>query len=162
MIIGVDNGSCSGAAVALDTTDGSIMGYTTLPQHRVHKKTELDIAGFCDWVIDLDETPELVAVEMPLSFARSSQAMRSMALCYGQLHGVCVGLQWPHRGIFVREWQKKMLGKFPKGTSKEAAFKAAQKLEPDELWLKSEYAKTPHDGIIDAYLIARYVWSENN
>lgn len=62
--------------------------------------------------------------------------------------------------IQVRDWQSKILGKTPRGQTKEAALALAQQLEPGEKWLKSPRATTPSDGAIDAYLIARYLRGE--
>ena len=158
MIIGVDNGSCSGAMVAF-TDDGDIMGYTKLPSKRVDKKQVLDLEEFVMWIIEWEEPIELVAVEQPLHFARSIQAMRSMALCYGQIEGVCFGMQWEHVGIGVREWQNAMLGYFAKGQSKKAAWRAARKLTPMDEKLSvsnKRMGAKPHDGVVDAYLIGKY------
>jgi hypothetical protein len=158
MIIGIDNGSCSGAMVAL-TGEGDIMGYTKLPSKRADKKQVLDLEQFVEWIIDWEEPIDLVAVEQPLHFARSIQAMRSMALCYGHLEGVCYGMQWEHVGIGVREWQNAMLGYFAKGQSKQAAWKAAIKLAPTEEQFSVDSNKRrakPHDGVVDAYLIGKY------
>ena len=49
-----------------------------------------------------------------------------------------------------------MLGFTPKGKTKQAALGVAQNLEPSENWLKNKRCKVPHDGIIDAFLIAHY------
>ena len=158
MIIGVDNGSCSGAMVAF-TDDGDIMGYTKLPSKKVDKKQVLDLEKFVEWVIEWEEPIELVAVEQPLHFARSIQAMRSMALCYGHIEGVCFGMQWDHVGIGVREWQNAMLGYFAKGQSKQAALKAARKLTPmgENFSIDSNKTRSKaHDGVVDAYLIGKY------
>jgi hypothetical protein len=34
MIVGVDNGACSGAAVAISSWDGALLGYTRLPSYK--------------------------------------------------------------------------------------------------------------------------------
>jgi hypothetical protein len=155
MIVGVDNGSCSGAMVAL-TDDGEVLGYTRLPAYKPKKQPkELVLEEFVEWVKMWEEPVSLVAVERPLTFSRSVQAMRSMALCYGQIQGLCAGLGWRHEGIDVRAWQNAMLGYFPKGQSKRAALRKARQLAPSEKWCSSRGNK-PHDGIVDAYLIGMY------
>ncbi len=60
--------------------------------------------------------------------------------------------------VSVHKWQKVMLGRVPKGRTKEVALKLANELEPSENWLANKRCRTPHDGMIDAYLIARYIW----
>ena len=44
----------------------------------------------------------------------------------------------------------------PKGQTKQAALDKAQAMEPSENWLKNKRCRTPHDGIVDAFLIAHY------
>ena len=164
MIIGIDNGACSGAAVALSAWDGEVLGYTSLPNHKVRNKTELDILGLRDWILSFELPPISIAVEEPLHHAPSSQSIRSMALCYGQITGLCAGMAWGYTGVAVREWQSEMLGKFPKGQSKKFAKKKAEELCKDEQWLdpRKPRSKTPHDGIIDAYLIASFEYQRFN
>lgn len=160
MILGIDNGACSGAIVALSAWDGELLGYTTLPNHKVKGKTQLDTRRLRQWVCDFELPPTVVAVEEPLHHAPSSQSVRSMGICYGQILGLCCGMFWHTESVTVNEWQKSMLGKFPKGQSKKAALKKAGQMEPDQQWLdpRKPRARTPHDGIIDAYLIAKYAW----
>jgi hypothetical protein len=50
-----------------------------------------------------------------------------------------------------------MLGHIPKGKTKQAALWAAEALAPGECWQKSKRATKAHDGMIDAFLIARYI-----
>lgn len=158
MIIGIDNGSCSGAAVALSAWDGEVIGYTSLPNHKVRNKTELDMIGLRDWILSFNLPPASIVVEEPLHHAPSSQSIRSMALCYGQIMGLCTGMAWRCEGVTVREWQSQMLGKFPKGQSKKYAMREATKRCPKEKWLdpNKPRSKKPHDGIVDAFLIAAF------
>lgn len=41
--------------------------------------------------------------------------------------------------------------------TKEAALDVANLLAPDECWLKNERCSKPHDGMVDAFLIAQYI-----
>lgn len=163
MIVGIDNGACTGAAAAINQ-NGELLGYTTLPNHKVNNKTEIDLKSFRSWIEVFDTAPVLVAIEEPLAFAPSSQAVRSMAMCYGQLYGLCVGAGWPVTGVGVKKWQKDVLGKFPQGQSKKYAEAKASELLPKETWIdpRKPKARCAHDGIIDAYLIAHYMWQQNN
>ena len=58
--------------------------------------------------------------------------------------------------ISVHKWQRAVLGFIPKGMTKIAALNTAERLAPEENWLKNKRCRTPHDGMIDAYLIAHY------
>tara|TARA_R110002153_G_scaffold3000_3_gene14217 strand:- start:794 stop:1294 length:501 start_codon:yes stop_codon:yes gene_type:complete len=63
--------------------------------------------------------------------------------------------------INPQKWQKEFWTrpKMPKGTkfdTKAAALNAANKLWPGTDWTKSERASKPHDGIVDAALLAEF------
>tara|TARA_R110000772_G_scaffold50668_1_gene116459 strand:+ start:4712 stop:5203 length:492 start_codon:yes stop_codon:yes gene_type:complete len=160
MIVGVDNGSASGALVAIDES-GNLIDYAPLPAVIRGGRSELDVVTTAKWIEWLGD-PTGIAVEEPLHRAPSTQSMRSMAMCYGMLKGMCNTMHWPFADIQVRDWQKSMLGKFPKGQSKKFALAAAQELEPDEKWHDptKPRARTPHIGIVDAYLVAQYALQE--
>jgi hypothetical protein len=53
-------------------------------------------------------------------------------------------------------WQKVMLPGCAKGDTKPAALARARQLWPAESWLASPRCSKPHDGMIDAALIAEY------
>jgi len=56
-----------------------------------------------------------------------------------------------------------MLGrKREAGMTKVLALAKANELAPDETWLASKRCTTPHDGMVDAFLIARYFLNNNN
>ena len=80
-----------------------------------------------------------------------------MAISFGKLVGMAESNGYPVQRVSVHKWQKKMLGRMPKGRSKEFALALALSLEPEENWLASKRCRTPHDGMIDAYLIALYI-----
>ena len=46
----------------------------------------------------------------------------------------------------------------PKGMTKKVALSKAEEIAPDECWIKNKRCKKPHDGMVDAFLIARYLW----
>ena len=153
MIVGVDNG-LSGGFVAI-TESGDIVDKIVMPTFIVGKKTEVDIRGVDEWITGLGGVTVL-AIEEPLPHAKSSQAIRSMALSFGKLLGMAESLDYNVSRIVVREWQKAILGKIPKGQTKVAALKAATGLAPDECWLANSRCRVPHDGMVDAYLIAEF------
>ncbi len=155
MIVGIDNG-LDGGLTAISKHDGSVISKTIMPTFHRMGKREVDCRKVYDWVIDLN-TPFTIAIEEPLKHARSSQAMRSMAISFGKILGMAESRQWDISCVSVHKWQKKMLGRVPRGRTKEAALHAATVLAPDECWQKSNRASKPHDGMVDAFLIARYI-----
>jgi hypothetical protein len=48
-----------------------------------------------------------------------------------------------------------------KGETKRAASELARRLWPDESFFATERCKTPHDGLVDAALIAEYARRKN-
>lgn len=158
MIIGIDNG-LSGGLVAISEHTGAVIDKTIMPTLHRLKKREVDTRKVYEWVMSL-ESDFLMAIEEPLHHAKSSQAVRSMALSFGKLLGLAESREWNVKCVSVHKWQKVMLGRVPKGKTKEVALMAADKLAPEECWLKSKRASKPHDGLIDAFLIARYIRGE--
>jgi hypothetical protein len=157
MIVGIDNG-LDGGLCAISKFDGSLIDKIRMPTLQRSKKKEIDIRKVHQWLMDLN-TPFIFAVEEPLAHAKSSQAVRSMAISFGKLVGMAESHDYENiMRVSVHKWQKVMLGKVPKGRTKEVALNLANQLEPSENWLANKRCRTPHDGMIDAYLIARYIW----
>ena len=158
MIIGIDNG-LDGGLTAISKTTGAVINKTVMPTLKRGSKREVDTYRLYQWILGLDEMPSnfLIAIEEPLHHAKSSQAVRSMAMSFGKIKGLCEVKDWEQCCVSVHKWQKKLLGNVPKGMTKEAAAWKAECLAPDECWQKSKRASKPHDGMIDAFLIARYI-----
>ena len=158
MIIGIDNGLDGGLA-AIDDRTGNIICKAVMPTLQRGKKREVDAYRLYQWVLGCDPGPEefIIAIEEALHHAKSSQAVRSMAMSFGKIKGLCESQQWDHCCVSVHKWQKRMLGHVPKGMTKEAAAWKAECLAPEECWQKSKRASKAHDGMIDAFLIARYI-----
>ena len=154
MIVGIDNG-LQGGLCAISKFDGGIIDKIAMPTLQRSKKTEIDAAKIKKWLLDM-ETPFVLAVEEPLAHAKSSQAVRSMAISFGKLLGMAECKGYDVARVSVQKWQKKMLGFIPKGMTKIAALNTAERMAPAENWLKNKRCRTPHDGMVDAFLIARY------
>lgn len=155
VIVGVDNG-LGGGLCALSATHGLVIDHCPMPVVRKGKKDVIDIKAFLTWLRRFDPSSTLVAVEEPLHFAKTLASMRSMAISFGMILGSCETAGYTAEPVQVRDWQPKMLGRFPRGQSKAAALRRAKMLWPDELWLAGPKCRTPHDGIVDAALIGYY------
>jgi len=158
MIIGIDNG-LDGGLTAISRTTGAVIDKTVMPTLRRAGKREIDTYKLYQWILALDPcfSDLMIAIEEPLHHAKSSQAVRSMAMSFGKIKALCEIKDWDHCCVSVHKWQKNMLGHVPKGMTKEAAAWKAECLVPEECWQKSKRASKPHDGMIDAFLIARYI-----
>lgn len=154
MLIAIDNG-ISGAACCFKRN--RLADYITMPTQMRLGKNEVDLLALQKWIKQQGRNPVVVAEE-PLRFAATLQSMRSMMLCYGSIKGMCLGNGWEFHDIQVNDWQRAMLGKFGRGQSKKVALRKAKALLPKEKWLdpSSPRSRTPHDGIVDAYLIGKY------
>jgi len=153
-VIGIDIG-LSGGLCALCPESGEIVDRIVMPT-RMHFRTgETDPHALLAWVRSFDCA--LVGIEEPLKRAPSSQAVRSMALSFGLCVGALESAGISVARVEVRDWQKALLGKFPAGQSKPAALAKARELWPEESWIPTPRHRVPHDGIIDAALVARYV-----
>lgn len=88
--------------------------------------------------------------------SKSAKAACSMAGSFHALRAVLtIGLYRWHR-ITPQSWQKAMLPKCKAGDTKPRALALAKELWPEESFLASPRCKVPHDGLIDAALIAEY------
>ncbi|MFK7825779.1 MAG: hypothetical protein AB8G05_16620 [Oligoflexales bacterium] len=80
------------------------------------------------------------------------QAMFNYGVHFGEILGFLAARKVPHVLVNPRRWQAKMLGNFNKGESKKAAYAKD--------WPSASFVpiggKKPHDGIVDACLIAEY------
>ena len=156
IVIGIDNG-ISGGICAISTHNGDVISSIPMPVTKHNGKTEVDVLATLRYVRGFLPQDVSIAIEEPLAHAKSSQAIRSMALAFGMLYGSCLAHGLPIARIAVRPWQDAMLGKRREaGMTKMLALALANKLAPDETWLATNRSSKPHDGMIDAFLIARY------
>lgn len=154
MIIGIDNG-LDGGLCAISAHSGDLIERIAMPTFQRAGKREVDTLAIYKWFVKL-HTPATIVIEEPLKHAKSSQAMRSMGISFGKVMGMCEAYGLNIQPIEVRDWQSVMLGKVPKGQTKKVALTSARKLLPEEKWLATTRSTTPHDGLVDAYLIAQF------
>ena len=84
---------------------------------------------------------------------------------FGVIEGVLAALGIPEQFVRPQAWQKVVLGGTPAAASPKArALLAAQRLYPNVDLVRGtvacwrDKARKPHDGLVDALLIARYGW----
>jgi hypothetical protein len=130
-----------------------------MPNTKFAGRREIDPEALLKW-IRIWKDP-LVAMEEPLHYAATLQSMRSMSISFGKLIGICSAADIPFVRVQVPDWHKKILGeKIPKGLTKSYALDKASLFWPTQNWCVGK-SKVPHDGIVDAALIAKYA-NENN
>ena len=153
-IIGIDNG-LSGGIVALCPESGTLIDKTAMPICGFLGKNEADVGEVMRWISYFDCRG--VGIEEPPHHTPSAAAMRSLSLSFGLITGALKQAGIHPCRITVHEWQKDVLGKVPQGMTKPAALAKAHELWPGTDWRESPRHKKPHDGMIDAALIARYL-----
>jgi hypothetical protein len=169
MIIGIDNG-LDGGIVALSPLAGlPPIAKHTMPTmmhtYPARKKTpvkssrEIYTRGLVALLGGLECNREETSVFFEHCPFHADQAltMRSMAMSAGKILAVleAMGFRRIHR-VLSFDWHPVMLGKIPQGQSKTLALAKATELWPEENWLASKASKVPHNGLIDAALIAEY------
>ena len=156
--VGIDNGINGGLAII-----GPVRGAPPVAVLRMPVKAgQVDVLAVLEW-LEAHVTPAVIGVESPCHVMKQIQSMRSLAINYGLLLG-CLRIRYRNFPTKIVEvdahsstsWQKVILGKVPKGETKAYALAAAKCIWPDESFIPSG-CRTPHDGIIDAVLIAEFL-----
>jgi len=157
IIIGIDNG-ISGGLVAISAHHGLIIATTAMPSQKHRTRNEVDIQAVHSWLSGItDGQPGRAAyiIEEPNN-SRNASTAYSVAASFHALRGYLEAYHADIRRITPQSWQKAMLGKVPKGETKAFALAKAREIWPDETWLASPRCKVPHEGIVDAALIAEH------
>lgn len=155
--IGIDNG-LTGGMVALSDHPGPPIAIATMPTRGKAKGNEVDAMAFYNWLTSLDCSFDcLTAVlETPGKHSPGAQALCSMWDSYGVIRAILECHEIRHHRITPQSWQKSMLVGCAKGDTKPAALAMAKRLWPSETWLATAKSSRPHNGLIDAALIAEY------
>ena len=157
VIIGIDNG-VSGALVALSAHNGTFIATIPMPIQKARKGNEIDVIEVERWIRQTSagiHNINCAILEEP-GGSKSAKAAMSMAGSFHALRTIMtlLGIRW-HR-ITPQKWQKEMRPGCKSGDTKPRALELAKRLWPDETFLATERSKVPHDGIVDAALLAEY------
>lgn len=153
--IGIDNG-LTGGLVALSDHPGSPLDMIVMPTRGKVKGNEVDARAVWEFINRWGIPDVTVVLETPGKHSPGAQALCSMWDSYGAIRGVLACRNIRHIRVTPQSWQKIMLTGCAKGDTKPAALAKAQQLWPAESWLASPRCSKPHDGLIDAALIAEH------
>ncbi|MDH6311132.1 hypothetical protein M2451_003999 [Dysgonomonas sp. PFB1-18] len=125
---------------------------------------QIDLLGIRKILAELDSNNSHFAVEdVHAIFGASAKSTFNFGWSLGVLEGMLVGMGIPYTKVAPKEWQKLMWQGvqpvYKSGKSidtKATSLLAANRLFPNEDFRKSERAEKPHDGIVDALLMAEY------
>jgi hypothetical protein len=179
--IGIDCGLDGGIAFLEPQTLRTVIMPVDVEIIKVGKKTKerrsINLLKLRD-IIELclrDSSGELTAIiENPGGHAPSAAGLRSMTYSFAVTEMCCVMLGVKYETVLSQAWQKTFwtkpkLPKLPKGEkrdpqekfdTKAAALAVAVDIWPEHDWLASKRCKNPHDGMVDAALLA--LWGKNN
>lgn len=151
-IIGVDSG-ISGA-ICLLSPHSKIIDWTDMPIQKTRKGNEINVISVREFLRNMTPESSVFVIEEP-GGSKSAKAAASMAASFGSLRALASIMGYRIVRVTPQQWQKAMLGT-TKGDSKKVALTLARQLWPEEKWLATERCTTPHDGGVDAALIAEY------
>ena len=156
--IGIDNG-ISGALAVLDDY-GAIMARIAMPTCKSGKGLEVDVEGLAECFATYRRAT--VVLERPTKHSKGILSLCSTWHCYGCIRTALIlgGMRY-HEVLTPATWQRLFwsrpkMAKGQKFDTKAAALRVATQLWPDEDFRASARSSTPHDGIVDALLIAEY------
>lgn len=158
LYIGIDNG-LNGGLAAISAHHGVIIDKLTMPTRKLGKGNEVDALAILGWIHKLtagSDSGITALLETPGKHSPGVMALCSMWDSYGAIRSILETRGIRHHRITPQSWQKIMLPGCEKGDTKPSALRKAKQLWPDEQWLATPRCKTPHDGMIDAALIAEY------
>lgn len=154
IIIGVDPGK-KGALVSVDTIRKRAASYRLV----FDKLGDIEVRSLVNWVCS--RLPDLILLETPTVSANDKQWGKSVVFSFGDSLGqVKVALRMsgrPIRYIKPTQWQKEIFeGITAKIPPKDKALIAYKQFYPGEPIPMAPRQKKPHDGEIDALLVATY------
>ena len=155
--IGIDNGISGGIAL-VDETSGQLMTAIAMPTKKARAGDEVDIRAIHIWLSEVtggNLSNAVYILEEP-GGSKSAKAAKSMAGSFHAMRGFFEAklLRWER--ITPSQWQKVMLPGCKAGETKPRALSRVAELWPEESFLATERSRVPHDGMIDAALIAEY------
>lgn len=155
--IGIDNG-LTGGIVALSDHPGPPIDMMTMPWKQWRSRKEIDVRAIHLWLSNVcggNLSNAVFLIEEPNN-SRNASTAYSVASCFHSFRGFFDAKFVPFERITPQSWQRFMLGKVPKGETKAFALAKAREIWPGEKWLKTPRCSTPHEGLVDAALIAEY------
>lgn len=146
--VGIDNGLAGGLVAVCN---GELVRQIPLPV----RDGDLCASEFIHAIKSLGY-PSIILIEEPGKFAPGVFALCSTWKIFGQMTGALNAHGYTYQTVAPRSWQSKILGKIPKGKTKEYALDCYVRTFDRQAPTKSDKSKKAHDGIVDAALIAVY------
>jgi crossover junction endodeoxyribonuclease RuvC len=156
-VCGIDPGLSGG--LALVGKDGLIV--EPMPCYDAKKgktsKRYLDLPKLAEWFKAHQGEIRIVFIEQP--GYRPGQAVQSGATVgrnFGVIEGMLAALEIPYQIVTPQSWMKQMHAGLPTMDTKARSVIAASRLFPGVDFRASERSRNPHEGMVEACLIAEY------
>ena len=164
--VGIDCGLDGG--IASVDANGQLKHTLIMPTVPRGKGRQINLQGMAAMIKSLSEADRhyTFIVENPGAHAPSAAGLRSMTYSFAVVETLLAAYGLKYHVVLSQKWQKTFWSKpkMPKGqkfNTKAAALNVANQIFPGEQWLKSDRCTKPHDGMIDAALLAEYGRKEN-
>ena len=149
--VGIDPGLHGGVAVL--NADGGIEYKCEMPVQAIGKRKKVD-GGAVHCVLYCASGAAFIVIEKQQPFPKQGGVSNfTTGRGYGALETVLEILNEPWEAVRPQVWKKAMGVVGTGAAGKRAAAVVARRLWPHEEWLQQ---KNPHDGMVDALLIAEY------
>ena len=153
-IIGIDPGFTGGICVIeSETRKLHLIGPIPVIKNK-KKKTELDEMKIREVLIPFIKPKTRIFIEQVNAMPQQGVvSMFRFGTTWGLLRGICVGLGNQPILVHPIKWKNGLnLGK----KAKKAEYKMAKRFYPSITWIATKRSRKPHEGMIDAALIAAY------
>ena len=154
--IGIDPGLSGGIATIRDSGEISTL---VMPIIKSGKKRILDnamLAGTFSLSNILDLKCYAILEQQQPMPKQGVTSMFSIGYGFGVLKQCLVDFNIPHEVVRAQVWQKEFGISGRKGNTKAQALQICQSIFPNLNLLATERSKKPHEGIVDAVLIAEF------
>jgi crossover junction endodeoxyribonuclease RuvC len=117
---------------------------------------EMHPGVLASYLVSLNKKIDHVFIEACQAMPKQGvSSMFKYGMGYGMIQGVTAALSLPYTCVKPRDWQRDMhRGTDASSDAKSRSLFAAYNLFPNQDWLASPRCKKPHDGSVDASLIA--------
>jgi len=153
---GIDPGKSGGIAFLSEDMELTMYKTPLIGNQMDHQKVRELLLQYNPVMVELEDVHSLPGTSAKANFSFGENK--------GEHRGILVGLQMPYMEVAPKIWQKiawegVSLIKNPKGKTdtKSMSLISAKRIFPRESFLASERSIKPHDGIVDAALLAYYV-----
>ena len=153
---GIDPGLQGGIATIRES--GEITAHI-MPTLKIGKKRTLDnamLTATFSFLKTLDIKCYAVLEQQQAMPKQGVVSMMSIGYGFGALKQCLVDFGIPHEVVRAQVWQKEFCISGRKGNTKAQALRICQDLFPGVNLVATERSKNPHEGIVDAMLIAEF------